>query len=327
MELRWSLPLLVDAHAERTLKALSRIDDLLGNFAADNPLRRRVPHLELTARYIRSGDNFKIRLRHEIPDLELALAHDCQCWSFDPANSDNRPPTSTKNDGRRSCQRQVVDLIGLPARNGGGIQKSIFGVRLRPAKCVPDRLRVLSGKQHPHDLAPVLEVLENFLTDELALAIAIGREPDSLCVSQRVANGFELGGLVPALRRASAVQAVGAKQDRRPALPGRHNVLGLEQVQEMALGREDVSVARTHGGANVFGLAGFLGDNDLIRHRGFVQGSVVGARKRENVIGNALELLGTFLSAVYRSVFDGSFKAVNRTSESRWTRHVQALQG
>jgi hypothetical protein len=126
-------------------------------------------------------------------------------------------------------------------------------------------------------------MLENFLTDELALAIAIGREPDSLCDSQRVANGFELGGLVPALCRASAVQAFGTKQDRRPALPRWHDILGLEQVQEMPLGREDVSVARTHGGANVFGLAGFLGDDDLIRHRGLVQRTVVGVRSRKNV--------------------------------------------
>jgi hypothetical protein len=34
----------------------------------------------------------------------------------------------------------------------------------------------------------------------------------------------------------------------------------------MAFGREDVSVARTHGGADIFGLAGFLRDDDLIGH-------------------------------------------------------------
>jgi hypothetical protein len=114
-------------------------------------------------------------------------------------------------------------------------------------------------------------MLENFLTDELPLAIAIGREPDAPCAAQRVATGLELGGLVAARCRASAVQALRAKQDRRPALPGWHHFLGLEQVQEMPLGRKDVSVARTNGGANVFGLAGFLGDDDLIGHDGLVQ--------------------------------------------------------
>ena len=36
----------------------------------------------------------------------------------------------------------------------------------------------------------------------------------------------------------------------------------------MALGRENVSVARTNGGADVFCLAGFLRDDDLICHDG-----------------------------------------------------------
>ena len=38
----------------------------------------------------------------------------------------------------------------------------------------------------------------------------------------------------------------------------------------MALGREDVSVSRTDGGAHVFGLARFFRDDDLISHDGFV---------------------------------------------------------
>src|SRR5262249_5714227 len=91
VELRWPLPLVFDAHAERTLEALSRFDHLLGNFPPENSLLRRVPHLELTAGYVRGGDNFKIRLRHELPDFELAPAHDRQSWRLDPANSDNAP--------------------------------------------------------------------------------------------------------------------------------------------------------------------------------------------------------------------------------------------
>ena len=34
----------------------------------------------------------------------------------------------------------------------------------------------------------------------------------------------------------------------------------------MALGREYISVARTNGGADVFCLAGFLRDDNLIHH-------------------------------------------------------------
>jgi hypothetical protein len=36
----------------------------------------------------------------------------------------------------------------------------------------------------------------------------------------------------------------------------------------MTLGRKDFSVTRTNGGADVFGLAGFLRDDDLIGHKG-----------------------------------------------------------
>src|ERR1019366_1189281 len=88
--------------------------------------------------------------------------------------------------------------------------------------------------------------------------------------TQGLANSSELGGFVTALCWASAIKAFRPQQDRRPALPGRHNVLGLEQVEQMALGRKDVSVARTNGGADVFGLAGFLRDDDLVSHNGFV---------------------------------------------------------
>jgi hypothetical protein len=44
------LPLLLDAHAKRSLEAPGRIDDVLGNLAPDNSLPRRVPHPESTAR-------------------------------------------------------------------------------------------------------------------------------------------------------------------------------------------------------------------------------------------------------------------------------------
>src|SRR5258706_4760212 len=101
----------------------------------------------------------------------------------------------------------------------------IFGVGLCTGECVADCLRILRGEQHPHDLAAVLVMLENFLTDELTFAIAIGGEPDPFGGAQCLANGLELGGFVSALCRASSVKAFGPQKYRRPALPGRHNIL------------------------------------------------------------------------------------------------------
>jgi hypothetical protein len=113
-------------------------------------------------------------------------------------------------------------------------------------------------------------MLENFLTDELTLAVAIGGEPNTLGGAQCLSNGFELGGFVSALCRASAVKAFGPQKYRRPALPRRHDILRFEQVEQMPLGRKDFSVTRTHGGADVFGLAGFLRDDDLVGHKRLV---------------------------------------------------------
>jgi hypothetical protein len=76
MQLGWHLPFILDAHGKRALEVPSRIGNFLRNLAPDNPLLRRVPHLELAAHNLRGGDNFKIGDWREVPDFQLALAHD-----------------------------------------------------------------------------------------------------------------------------------------------------------------------------------------------------------------------------------------------------------
>jgi hypothetical protein len=71
-------------------------------------------------------------------------------------------------------------------------------------------------------------MLKNFLTDELAFAVAVGGEPNRLCGAQCLANGFELACFETALCRASAIKALWPQKDRRPALPGRYNIFRLE---------------------------------------------------------------------------------------------------
>jgi len=61
-------------------------------------------------------------------------------------------------------------------------------------------------------------------------------------------------GFISALCRASVVKAFGPQKYRRPAFPGRHNIFWFEQIEQMALSRENVSVVRTDGGADVLGL-------------------------------------------------------------------------
>jgi hypothetical protein len=208
------LPLLLDAHAKRAHKAPGRIDDVLGNLAPDNPLLGRVPHPELTARHVGGGDNLKIGQRHKVADFQLALAHDRQCWRLHPANPDHPPGPSAQNDRCGPGQRQVVDLVGLAARDGGGVKVGIFRVWLRPGECVANRLRILRGEQHPHYLAAVPVMLEDLLADELTLAIAVGSQPNPFGRAQRLSNDFELGRFVAALGRPGAVKTFGPQQDR-----------------------------------------------------------------------------------------------------------------
>jgi hypothetical protein len=55
----------------------------------------------------------------------------------------------------------------------------------------------------------------------------------------------------------------------------------------MTLGRKYFSVTRTDGGADVFGLAGFFRDDDLIGHNGSFRRTDSTARKCEH-IGNEI---------------------------------------
>src|ERR1700686_5218885 len=111
-------------------------------------------------------------------------------------------------------------------------------------------------------------MLKNFLTDQLTLAVAIGCKPNSFGSAQCLANGLELSRLVGTLCRARSVKTFRPEKYRRPSLPGRNNILGFEEIEQMALSWKNITVARTNCGANVFGLAGFLRDDDLICHDG-----------------------------------------------------------
>src|SRR5258708_12183360 len=88
-------------------------------------------------------------------------------------------------------------------------------------------------------------MLEDFLADKLTLAIAVGGQPHPFGRAQCLSNHFKLGSFVAALGRASAVKALGPQKDWGPTLPGRHHILRFEQIEQMALGRKDVSVTRT----------------------------------------------------------------------------------
>jgi hypothetical protein len=69
MKLGWPLPFILDADSKRTLEVTSRIGNGLGNLAPNNPVLRRVPHLELASRNLRGRHNFEICERHEVANF------------------------------------------------------------------------------------------------------------------------------------------------------------------------------------------------------------------------------------------------------------------
>ena len=88
MQLGWPLPFILDAYSKRTLEVPGRIGNGLGNLAPDNPLLRRVPHLELAFRNLRCRYNFEVGERHEVANFQLAPAHNGQSRCLHSANTD-----------------------------------------------------------------------------------------------------------------------------------------------------------------------------------------------------------------------------------------------
>ena len=117
-------------------------------------------------------------------------------------------------------ERPVVNLVGLlPRQHRRRVEAPIRGIRLRGGECVADRLRILGGEHDPHDLAPKMAVLEDFLTDQLPLAVAIGRQPDTARGTQGGFNRLQLTDLVPPARRFGSVKPVRTQQNSGPAAP------------------------------------------------------------------------------------------------------------
>lgn len=113
----------------------------------------------------------------------------------------------------------------------------VVGVRFRRREGVADGLRVLGGEHDPHDLAMEAAVLEDFLADQLPLAVAVRGKPDTACRPEGSLDCLQLAGLVPAGRGFRPEEPFRTQQNRRPALPVGVHLLWLKQCDQMPLGR------------------------------------------------------------------------------------------
>ena len=137
MQFGRTLLLVLDAHAQRPLKTFSCIDDDVSVLALEDSIPRGVPHLEFTSGYFGGGYNLKIPGRHEVPDFQLALAHNCQRRRLHPANSDHAARTLPENDRRSASEGEVVNLVSLTTcycrgGRGGNIPNWVLRDQMRP---------------------------------------------------------------------------------------------------------------------------------------------------------------------------------------------------
>ena len=99
--------------------------------------------------------------------------------------------------GRGAGQGQVVDLVRLPPGSGGLVEGGMIAGRPGVSEDVTDGAGVLGGEHHPPHLAAVAVVLKDLLADQLALAVAVGREADPLAVCSAWRIALSLEALLP----------------------------------------------------------------------------------------------------------------------------------
>ena len=104
-------------------------------------------------------------------------------------------------------------------------------------------------------------MLQDFLADQLALAVAVGGEDHLIATLKRGSDRLQLGGLVALGRGLCGVEPVRLQQHARPALPRGLDLMGLGQSQQVALGRQDLPEPVAERRAQITGLAGLLGDD------------------------------------------------------------------
>ena len=260
------LPLLLHLHRERPLEALGQGGDGLGILALQDALLRRVPHAQPPGLDLGRRHHLEIALRHEVADLDLAPADDGQRRRLHPSHADHRPGSLRQRHRGGAGEGKVVDLVRLPPRHRRRVEPRMLGIGLRAGEGVADGLRVLRGEHHPHHRAAEPLVLQDLLADQLALAVAVRGQPDAPGRTQGGADRLQLRGLVPACGRPRAIERIRPQQHRAPALPGRVHVFGLHQVEEVPFRRQHRAISAAHRGADVLGLTGLLGDDDLLGH-------------------------------------------------------------
>ena len=228
--------------------------------------RRGMAHEEGAMLDFGHSYNLEIILDAKIPDFDFAQTDDGQRGRLHAADADDAlDTTGEQRPGRRAGERQIEDLVGLLARDGGLVERAELAVGFELIEGQSQRLGVLSGEKRALDGAAIAQVLQDLLADQLALAVAIGGENYLITTRKRGSDRLQLGGLVALGRGLCWIEPLRLEEYARPALPGGLDLMGLGQSQQVSLGRQDLPEPVAECRAQITGLAGLLGD-DQDRH-------------------------------------------------------------
>jgi hypothetical protein len=158
----------------------------------------------------------------------------------------------------------------------------VSGVRLQIREGLPQGGQVLGGEDCPQHLALEPEMLQDLLADELAFPVAVGCDDDPRGALERLLDGLELGGLVAAVVQPGRIEPLRLEQGKGPFPPGRIDLLGLRQPQQMTLGRQDLTMAVADRSPDIARLAALLGDDHGLHRRVDLSSSTRAAYCTEN---------------------------------------------
>ena len=119
------------------------------------------------------------------------------------------------------------------ARHRRLTKRTQFAVWFEPGKGLLQRLWILRHEQSPPHAPAIAEMVEDFLTNQLAFTIAIGRQDDVVAGPERRGDGLEFRRLIALGGWAGRIKPIRLKNSAGPALPGG---LGLGQPKEMTFG-------------------------------------------------------------------------------------------
>ena len=104
-------------------------------------------------------------------------------------------------------------------------------------------------------------MFQDLLADKLTLAVAVRGDDHHFAGFKRRRDGLQLGGVVAAGGGPGGIEAVWLEQRAGPAFPGRIDLIGFGETQQVALSGEDLPITAAEGRRQIFSLAGFFGDD------------------------------------------------------------------